>query len=453
MTLPWTLATLAILILGGANWTMPMSRLLAEIVGCGILFSVLAAETTQGAPRLNMAVTDWLWMALILLFAAHLIPLPPAIWSQLPGREIAVAADHVVFGELRWRPFTLDPDATLDSLVMLLPAFALYLAVRIGGDMRRRAILAGVVLAALLATCLGLLQLAFPESELLRFYPNGDFGRPIGFFTNRNHQAIFLLCTLPLCGAWLITDRRHEGAAGKGGILMGFALFVTIGVLITGSRSGAAMLPLVLAGTAFAWIGPGGWKAWKFDVGLNGKASRLHISVFAIIFALACGLIAIAGADNLSSSLRRGDVAADQRFDFWPLVLSASMNYWPLGSGIGTFLTGYEAHEPPETLAPLYLNHAHNEFLEILLESGVPGLVLALAGIVELATICLHAWRSKASPKPATESATGRLASIVIVLPILHSLVDYPLRTVTIASLFAIAAVLVAQNQQVIKQA
>ena len=436
---PWVAGMALVLVLGGGNWTIPLPRLLAQLVGVAMLVAALAlpvaAQGEDAADRLT--TVDRLVLALLALFALHMVPLPPWLWSALPGRELAALADRQVFGAPLWRPLSIDPSATLDSLLMLLPALAVYCAARRGGEERRRALLAGTLLALGAAIATGLLQLGLPDGAL-QFYPRGDYANPVGFFTNRNHQATFLLMALPLAVLLLDGGRRAPGG-GRGGlpVLFVLALGVAIAALVTGSRSGAALLPVALVATALGWLGtePGRDTAGP---GLR----RLWLAVAMLVaIALGLGLLAASGADSLSAVLRRGEVAEDQRFDFWPLVAGAGAAFWPMGSGIGTFLEGYEMHEPLSAVAPLYLNHAHNDYLEIFLEAGIPGLILALVAIAELAALGWRAWR-RGEPVAARPA---RLAAVALLLPVLHSLVDYPLRTISITCLFALAAALLAR--------
>lgn len=452
----WTAAVAAILVLGGANWTMPLSRFLAELIGAGLLMAAIAAPPAPG--RLRMTVPDWLGLCLLALFALHLVPLPPAIWTQLPGRELAVLADRTVFGNSGWRPLSLDPEATWRSLLMLIPAFAIYLAFRLGDEGRLAAVLRGVAIAALAAIAIALLQLALPRESWLHFYPRGDYEHPVAFFTNRNHQASFLVCAMPLVAALLLpgssaqSDSRSWKSANL--LLAAYAVLATLAVLATGSRAGAALLVLGASATGVAWL-----LAWQHAGGAlpalfgpNPRARWLTPAAGVLLAGgVLAGTVALLGGDGIAAVLRRAPIAGDQRFDFWPLVADAAAHFWPVGSGIGTFLRGYEMHEPLRAVGPLYLNHAHNDFLEIVLEAGVPGLVLALAGTWELAVMGARAWRAR--PEDTLSATPARLASIALAVPVLHSLVDYPLRTVTIASTFALAAAMLAVAQPVLRPA
>lgn len=436
----------AVLILGGGNWTMPLPRFLAELAGIGLLLAAIVAprRRIEAPDSLRMTVPDWLWVALLALFAFHLLPLPPGVWTQLPGRELAAAADRSVFESIGWRPLTLDPEATWRSLLMLLPAFASYLAVRLGDAGRLAALLRGIVIAAVAAIGVAFAQLAWPGEAWLHFYPRGDYEEPVGFFTNRNHQAVFLLCTLPLAACWLLPGAdRGRDAWRNAGLLLAIAAGIgSLAVLATGSRAGAALLPLALASTAAGW-------AFARDVpAAHNRALRLIAMATGILGALfvAVAVVAMLGGDGVAQVLRRTPVLEDNRLAFWPLVSNATAHFWPVGSGIGTFLDAYEMLEPLEALQPLYVNHAHNDFLEIVLEAGAPGLVLALAGTWELAVMGWRAWRAPAGSAP--NAALARFAAIAIALPIAHSLVDYPLRTVAIGSLFAVAAAILARQDR-----
>ncbi|MFA7586685.1 MAG: O-antigen ligase family protein [Novosphingobium sp.] len=438
------------IILGGGNWTMPLPRLFAQAIAIGVLMAAIAGARDR--PARPLATVDWLVVAMLGLFFVHVAPMPPQLWSALPGRGLAVLSDRAVFGTLPWRSLSLDPQASLRSLLMLLPALATYLTVRLGDGARRMAMLGGALLAGLAGVSLAVAQAMLPQAEFLRVLPRGDYAWPVGFFANHNHQAIFLLCLLPLVAARLACPSGYtpspaeRSPAGHSSVGHSTTMLAIAGALLaaltlaTASRSGAALLPLALAGTALGWRGH-----MHGAVLPAGRSARMALLLgLSVTMLLGVSLVWGLGGDGALAAFQRRALPVDGRFEFWPITIDAAMRFWPIGAGIGTFIEAYELYEPLSALGPLYLNHAHNDFLEILLEAGVPGLVLALVGCWELLRAGARAWRGQPGDPQAT---IRRMATLVLALPILHSLVDYPLRTVAISCLFALAAALVAPER------
>jgi O-antigen ligase len=156
------------------------------------------------------------------------------------------------------------------------------------------------------------------------------------------------------------------------------------------------------------------------------------------------GFIAIvatvfSGNGRVAEALARFDAARDSRLDLWQDTLTAIGQYWPVGSGIGTFPRAFLAVERLDTLDDLFPNRAHNDFLEFLLETGVLApLVLAL-GLMTIIRLGRRAWQDAPSERPVTLFAMGTFAVIS-----LHSIVDYPLRNMALAVVTGVAAGLLA---------
>lgn len=85
-----------------------------------------------------------------------------------------------------------------------------------------------------------------------------------------------------------------------------------------------------------------------------------------------------------------------------------------------------------------YVNHAHGDALEILLEHGVAGVLLA-AGVV-----VWWAARSRALIGRRDADPLALAGAAMLAIALIHSLVDYPLRTSAIAVVAAMAAGLLA---------
>ena len=135
------------------------------------------------------------------------------------------------------------------------------------------------------------------------------------------------------------------------------------------------------------------------------------------------------------------DPLEDARLPFARNTVEAALAYMPFGSGLGTFVPVYAMFEKPEdTMADVYANHAHNDVLELWLNAGAMGLVLVGMFVVWLVLRSIEIWRS-APPEGASELdwTLARAATIVVALLVVHSLLDYPLRTGAMMAVMAFA--------------
>jgi hypothetical protein len=126
----------------------------------------------------------------------------------------------------------------------------------------------------------------------------------------------------------------------------------------------------------------------------------------------------------------------DQRYEFWSAVIANYNRFMPIGSGIGSYQPVYQTFEPRGALAATYSNHAHNDWLEVLITAGVPGALLLAVAVIAFAWAVWRHFRSR----ERGPVAAYRLAGLtIILLAAMASLVDYPLRAPIIAALLIIS--------------
>ncbi|MGK6323010.1 O-antigen ligase family protein [Sphingomonas sp. DT-51] len=367
--------------------------------------------------------------ATLILTLAHLIPLPASWWSGLPGRELISAITTLAPGGSPWRPLSMVPEATRNALYALaVPLAVLALAAPLDGRAHTRLL---VLVMALIGTS-GLVGLLQASGVGVR--ANTAQSEIGGLFANRNHQATALALLLPMLGvvaAFRLRRRPRESwplfaAASLAGVTL-------ILIVVTGSRTGllvalvsGLMTPVIMLGTI-----PRRQRRSSRATFLQ----RYGMIAFVVAFLAAILLIAIfAGRDQAIN--RIAQTANDPRYGVWSTVIREIGRFMPWGTGIGTYADAYQTFEPLASLRPTYSNHAHNEWLEIALTAGVPGLALLLAAVV---AFVVAAWKSR--------SATGRAALFqrlgltVIGLVTLSSITDYPARTPIVAALLALAAI------------
>jgi O-antigen ligase len=75
--------------------------------------------------------------------------------------------------------------------------------------------------------------------------------------------------------------------------------------------------------------------------------------------------------------------------------------------------------------------HAHNDYAELALETGVPGILLMIAFLACWGRTTWRSWRY------VDAGTYARAASIASGAILLHSIIDFPLRTAAISAVFA----------------
>src|SRR5262249_26333487 len=121
----------------------------------------------------------------------QLIPMPPSLWTGLPGRGQIASAYEAARIPLPWFPISLYPSATWLRLISLLPATAVFLAMLSLERRSRRVVIVLIFVIALASVVLNMLQIMGGENSPLWFHVRSR-DRAIGFFANANHNAAFL---------------------------------------------------------------------------------------------------------------------------------------------------------------------------------------------------------------------------------------------------------------------
>lgn len=411
------------LVLGGASRVHILRLAIIELAALPLLVISLNRLIQSGQWREHRFALGLLG-AFTALPLIQLIPLPPAIWTALPGRAEMVLALQLAGLQPGWAPLTVTPDLTWQSALAILPPAAMFLAVLNASQLQTARMMWIYLAAAVASVLLGGIQLASGDT---RFYlwATTAAGSVTGFFANRNHLATLLLATLPFAAVFgaAILRRRSENRLPLwfGALFMGL---VVVGLAAIRSRAGVILFgPIAIASLLAAWIAAGRGRPGPGLLALIGGA------------AAAIGAVAIMA---LPPILARFDVqsAPEGRFEGWPIVASASETWLPLGSGIGSFDAVFRSVEPLEQLNPLFFNHAHNEYLETWLEAGWLGAALILVFLVWYGRRLWAAWKAG----PSRERDLQRAASIALLAMLVHSGVDYPLRTAALAVLFAFCA-------------
>jgi O-antigen ligase len=200
--------------------------------------------------------------------------------------------------------------------------------------------------------------------------------------------------------------------------------------LLAHSRAGIALTIVALLG------------AFAVAVLTRGPAGQ---NVSRLLIAAGVGALVLSTQYALYRAMERfaEDPLKDARITFAETTWRAAKAFMPTGSGLGTFVPVFASLErPQDLLVDAFANRAHNDVLEIALETGAVGLLLGLLFALWLASRFAAAWWRSSDEFSPIDVGLMRASTLAIGLLLLHSLVDYPLRTTAMLTVFAFCCAL-----------
>lgn len=429
----------ALVFAGGASRADELAQFLIGAVSAVIL-AIAASGLPLASWRKAGAVTGFL-VAAFLVIAMQLIPLPPAVWSALPGRAVFAEAIEGAGMDLRWHSLTLTPDMTIFALLSLVPAFAI-LALSLRLSRQWQDALPWILLLVMAAgVFLGVIQAATGSPY---FYRIANFDVPTGSFANRNHFALFTAMSVPLLAVWASAPGRNgQGRPARFVIAAVGALIAAALLLLAGSRGGL-LVAVVGYGAAFL--------IFTARTGTMGKGKMIAFGGGAMLAALALAAVFVGQSRDVTIGRIFASGEADLRKDIYPALWPMMSDFFPFGSGFGSFVPVYKVYEPLATLGSRYINHAHNDVVQIVIEGGLPALVLLVVFSAWFVRQTATVWRGfLVAARPVSRRGTGdradpkihlaRAASTLILMIGIMSLFDYPMRTPLITVTFVLAII------------
>ena len=407
------------ILLGGSGqgvWTN-ISLQLAGIALIGL--AATAASRAGGGGRVSLL--HLILILALLLVLLQLIPLPAGVWTSLPGRAAIAHGFELLGYPLVPMPVSETPYASVLALFAAIPALAALVATgRLSPS--PRAIALGIVAGMVAGIFVGALQVAGGPDAWAYFYPIHNAGA-VGFFANHNHMATILLIGIPMTAALMVsaTSKRRSSAVTRYGLGAAVFLLTLVGIVLTGSRAALALsLPVILA------------SATMFPLASRWRGLALAVSVIALL-----GAVVLVVSDPISAS---ADESSSSRPEIWRTAAKAIEDSFPVGTGLGSFESVYHRYEDSGSVSRQYINHAHNDYLESALELGAAGVILIAAFLLWWTVTAVRIWMSPVST-PFARAATIATAAVLV-----HSAVDFPLRTAAISAIFGACVALMGQH-------
>lgn len=416
------------LLLGGASRGNLAQVIVLELVALPLLAYALWRFTVERRWR-SLGHAGLILAILPAIPLLQMLPVPFSLWAQLPGHAAAAEAALQAGLAPEWRSISLAPVETWRSMLALAPPAAVFLGASLVTEAERRRLCLLVPAAAMVSLLIGALQIAGGEASPFYFYEVTNRDWAVGLFANRNHQASLLVMSLPFAALWLCNANaaRRSAMVTAAVIMAAYVALVVIGLVIVGSRAGVLLVAPALVMTATMLI-----RADRYGGKRGLIAGAVSLALVAAMATLVMGPLVA----------RFTAATGDQRFDTAPVVASAAWRNQPIGAGLGSFPQVYAGVEPVDIMAETFFNHAHNDYLEIWLEAGILGVAALLAFIAWWVNRSYLVWTL-----PTTSGRNlARAASAAIALLLIHSVVDYPSRTLAIASVLALSCAVLARR-------
>lgn len=419
------------------------ATLVLATLAFGMVDSYTLAFFVAGA-----GVVGWLWLADAwktgeLRYSQSLLPFPVigliliGLFQLLPLRTVQLPEELI--NQPVNSALSLDAFATRLAIVQLTAMLVYFVAVLtfINNQKRLRFITATLVTFGFLMAVIGITQFFGGGGEALWIRKPAQ-AIPFASFINRHHFGAFMVMTMGLTLGLIYT-----GAVDKEKRLLHvFAVVIMgIGLILTTSRGALLSFFGVLAFLTLAtFFQRRRAEAEESQAALSGRIGLIGggLALIAVMF----GAVLLLGGDtSLLRSIGVEGVQQDDpssgRLHFWQKTLQMIADYPLTGVGLNAFGVAYPRYD---TWNGYYrLEQAHNDYLQVLAEAGVIGLLLVAAFIFLLFHRGLGVYTTTRD-RFRRGVALGALAGCFGIL--IHSFFDFPLRTSSNQLVFLVLAAL-----------
>lgn len=425
---------------------------LSRIIRAGFLLTVVFTALAHGAVEpWSVFVYESITLLLLLVWATKII-LDKRFEISVPKIALPIAAllaiglaQSVAFtdGEGRWSSLSKNVEATRGAVTVL--AFLLISFIIASNFFQTRERLKGLanflVIYGLAMALFALVQHVSWNGKFYWIRPNTVSITPFGPFVNHNHFAGYMEMLIPVPIAMIVTRavrREMRLIAGFAAVAMGIAAITSL------SRGGMISLAAELVFITFICLrlARANKASQRGADQRNAARARTPFAASQVAAVIVIAAVILAGvfwigADAVINRVTRGQSTATQTETFhssrgwvwrdtWTMIKANPL----LGVGLGAYGTAFSIYSASD--GSLKVPQAHNDYLQVVADCGLPGGLIALWFIVTLFRAVRRGVYSRDPVIAALALASGAGTFGLLV----HSVFDFNLQLPSNALLF-----------------
>ena len=387
----------------------------------------------------STALWELLILLITLLWGIHAvinkrlsIELNPLVWPLVALLGIAFVQLIPLLSGAR-RTITYDSFATWDAAVKVFVCilFFLLFSTFVNTPERRRQAVTTIIVLCVIVALIGIGQ---TYGKLI--WPRAAFGP----FINRNHFAGFLEMAAGLIGARIVSRTLQRERMV---LYICYLIVVCSGLILSASRGGYLALAAVILFLGLVSLTARNDKSGQSKAG-RGLQLRL-VGALILLVVMSFGAMFLTSSDELlqrfgqvEADMQRADLA-DARYsrrELWQTTLQMVKDHPILGVGLGAYQFAYPRYDQSSGI--YRTEQSHNDYLQILADTGVLGGLVLLAFVVLLFARSFVAMQTRDLVQRAI--SLGALAGCFGIA--VHSFVDFNLQVTNNAQMFLALAVL-----------
>jgi len=378
----------ATLAFGGVQ---PLTYTLMEFALFLAVLLLLWKQTRQG----EISIPLPLWPVLFALWALlQLVPLPSFLIGWLsPARLLDPGLSGLAPGQWVWTALSIYTHDSVLALLKFLAYLSAFLLAAYLFDSRKRksTLLRILILLGCFEAAYGIVQYLTGWQKIFTYTKQFDLQEATGTYINRNHFVGLLELTLPFVVALLFysfglwfegrrvgtgnnTSARRDSPGFQLLFYVFLLLIMVIGVVFSRSRLGIlATLFSILLMFLVVLI--------RLRVGRRAWMGGVFLFLFCVLaYTIWIGLGPVLA--RFEPMLESGYLQMEGRISIWKDTLHLVRDYPLTGAGLGTFGLAFRHYQTD--LVNLYVDHAHNDYLEFAADTGLVGVALLFLPILYL---------------------------------------------------------------------